>query len=192
VNPVFILGLGLAAIDGLTSAFVAMLVLAIIVIGSGAQGTPPDVSETAVLFIKKPPIRLLVSVAPDTAKPALLVPRQGFNDEQLAMLKPYTKNGRVEWVDCDNCRAQLLIIRPINVGWHLCLAYANTPGNFTESAPGAIELELELRTVTRTGKSAPLRTKEIFKIGDLWHGFQFNPTTNDAVQKVDDSRCSPT
>jgi hypothetical protein len=47
MNNSFVLALGLAAIDGLTSAFVAMLILALAVIGSGQ---PADVDATSVCF----------------------------------------------------------------------------------------------------------------------------------------------
>src|ERR1700681_2777696 len=103
MKPIFVLGLGLAAIDGLTSAFVAMLVLALVVIGSGAQEAPPDVSETVMFIVQKPAIRLLARISADAAPVSVLVPREGFQDERLPELEMYTRNGRVEWLNCDTC-----------------------------------------------------------------------------------------
>jgi hypothetical protein len=184
MNPIFILGLGLAAIDGLTSAFVAMLVLAMAVIGSGAREAPPDVSETAVFIIQKPAIRLLVSIAADTARPVVRAPRTSFLEERLSELEPYTNNGSVLWVNCDTCSPRLQINKPRSVSWRVCVASANTPGSFTESPLGSIKLKVS--TITKPGETSI--DDGPWNIADLWHAYEFNPTTR-TLQKGDQSKC---
>jgi hypothetical protein len=184
MNAVFILGLGLAAIDGLTSAFVAMLVLALVVIGSGASDAPPDISETAVLIVQKPAIRLLASIAADSAAPSLLVPREGFQDERVPELEIYTRSGRVEWLNCDTCSARLQINRPSNVLWRVCLVRANTPMGFTEAPIVSMDLTLSLVSGGVETKLPP----DKWDNKSEWHAYEFN-ATNKTFQKGDAKKC---
>lgn len=185
MNQAFVLGLGLAAIDGLTSAFVAMLVLAIAVIGSGEGGPPPDVSETSVLFIKKPVVRLLAGFAPGSSAPVLRVPIQSFDDDRIPELEVYTKQGRVNWLDCDRCTSQLRIDRPKDDVWRVCLAFANTPGNLTDGNPGLMTVELWMFS----GGAETVHLADTFGVDELWHAYQFKPTGKGAPQKIDAKDC---
>jgi hypothetical protein len=140
----------LAAIDGLTSAFVAMLILALAVIGSGEQsGAAPDISETTVLSIRKPIVNFLVRVAPKCNVFAQRVP--GVQTAgHLAEIDSFTRAGSVTWKDCSpllgdsNCLAQLIVDRPASGRWRIYLANSNTEANFTETPPKQVEVELLL------------------------------------------------
>src|SRR5689334_21818564 len=53
MNNAFKISLGIAAIDCLISAFVAILVVTISIIGTAEQGSALDVSKTVILSLKK-------------------------------------------------------------------------------------------------------------------------------------------
>lgn len=190
-NRSFVLALGLAAIDGLTSAFVAMLILALAVIGSGEQtGAAPDVSETTVLFIQKPLVNFLVRVAPKCNVIAQRVPGAQTSG-RLTEIDLYTKAGSVTWRDCspvldDNfCLAQLIIDRPVAGRWRIYLANSNTQANFTEKQPKQVDVQLQLSQGNQKGKLL----KESWKLDGTWNAFEFDPKGTGEIRKVDPSKC---
>jgi hypothetical protein len=190
-NRGFALALGLAAIDGLTSAFVAMLVLALAVIGSGEQtGAAPDTSETTVLSIRKPIINFLVRVAPACNVFAQRVPG-GQIKGRLTEIESYTKAGSVEWIDCTPnsgdsiCLAQLVINRPLSGSWRISLANSNTEGNFTERLPSQVDAQFQVVQGRKGGK----RFDFSWKLDGSWNSFEFDPKGNGEVKRVDPSKC---
>jgi hypothetical protein len=192
MNNGFALALGLAAIDGLTSAFVAMLVLALAVIGSGEQsGATADISGQTILYVRKPLINFLVRVAPTCKVFAQRVPR-GQADERLKEIESYTNGGSVRWIDCTPapgdtiCRAQLIINRPVRgEPWRIYFANANTENNFTEKPLNRVDVEFQ---VIRNGENAkPLN--EWWTLDGSWNAFEFSPTGTNEIKKVDASKC---
>lgn len=178
MNNSFILALGLAAIDGLTSAFVAMLILALAVIGSGQQGGSDTSTETALLNITRPRLNLLVRVSPDCGgQGALRAPIIGGKSERLEEIESFTKQGSVYWIEACNatdevCSSQLIVNNGLpDRPWCIDLAIGNTPLNFTDGPTKPINVTLTLVNGT---ESPPLEDKG-WKIDGCWHSYEFSP-----------------
>src|SRR5690242_17483153 len=119
MSYVFRLALGLAAIDGLTSAFVATLILAFAVIGSGESQSSPDMSATVVLSLKKVmsdkspmKIGLLAAIFKEPGAPMAVITHDvgGSTLSPIPTASQLTKGGSVLWFDCisdsDSCSSQ--------------------------------------------------------------------------------------
>lgn len=132
----FAMAIGLAAIDGLLCAFVAMLVVALVLIGSGESTGVPDITRSVVLQIdKRDPrpgkpmtaalllnlnvqsgsVKQRVLLAPDAAVRSRMTEVPGLRNGSLE------PGGRVVWQDCfedetsdyrGHCESRLLIARP--------------------------------------------------------------------------------
>jgi len=158
----FALSLGIAAIDGLTCAFVAMLVLALVLIGSGETTQAPDWTRSGILLIQKMddntaatqmPLLLLVDVQAGTGTHAssdvklnsdgTLLPLPGLS----GAVDP---GGSVSWADhtCSEsriCSAELFVALPREpTGWRVRLRIADTSGSFADDFPHSITLALHV------------------------------------------------
>jgi hypothetical protein len=160
MNASFILALGLAAIDGLTSAFVAMLIMALVVAGGngGAAGQETD-KALIVTVAKHAPVKLMVRLAAGEGKP---VPVYALDQNTFQTIKLSTNKdgGRILWRDCatspgGGCTAQLIIERPRDgQKWSMEFAIATTNAELTETMPRPIKLELKLAGGGASGNAA--------------------------------------
>ena len=177
MNNSFVLALGLAAIDGLTSAFVAMLILALSVIGSGQPAELEATSDGVSLLIRKPSIKFLVMVEPVCGGPnARRIPQNQPSTQRLREIENQTNGGTVYWIDtCSSddeaCSAQLLISRPRGKSWRIYLANSTTQKNFTEGSLGST-FEVKMTLITSSGQQQKLT--ETWALDDAWHGFDFS------------------
>jgi hypothetical protein len=193
MNNSFVLALGLAAIDGLTSAFVAMLILALAVIGSGQPADVDATSESVWLSIRKPSVKFLVIVEPVCGGTrAMRIPQDQPSMQRLRELESQTKQGTVNWIDScsaedDRCSAQLFINRPKSgQPWHIYLASADTQGKFTERAKGP-QIDVSIMLATTSGQLP--EKKEKWTIDDNWHAFKFSVTGAPTLQNADPFKC---
>ncbi|MBX5157665.1 hypothetical protein HJB89_11075 [Rhizobium sp. NZLR8] len=160
MNGGFVLALGLAAIDGLTSAFVAMLIMALVVAGGngGASGKETD-KALIVTIAKHAPVKLMVRLAAGDGKP---VPVYALdqNTFQTIDLSASTEGGRILWRDCSvspggGCTAQLIIERPQDgQKWTLQFAIATTDAELTETLSRPVKLDLKMAGGGAVGKAA--------------------------------------
>ena len=192
MNSGFVLALGLAAIDGLTSAFVAMLILALAVIGSGQSGTPQTSQETALLSIQKSSLKFSIAVEPVCGSDrSTRVPRGSLINERLREIESHTQNGSIIWIDScsasdEKCQAQLIINKPKKKErWRIYIANANTQGNFTERSKGPVNIE-----VTLANSLGSVKVPDAWPIDDNWHAYDFSPTETPEIRKVvDPTKC---
>lgn len=162
MSSVFRLALGLAAVDGLASAFVATLMLAFFVIGSGEQSAAVDFASSEVLLIKKSiasePMRLQLLVnlrsGPDSSY-TVIVPTPGSTGLMpVSDTVEFAKDGGVYWYDCrselQSCESQLVVTKPSRGKcWQVRISVASTPQSFAETFPGAIDIEATLMPLGR-------------------------------------------
>jgi hypothetical protein len=156
------LALGLAAIDGLTCAFVAMLILALVLIGPGETSSAPDLVESKSLTIRVTDmnqtgvgvdLRLLVDISVEGSSqvtPAFTVESQGRMTPLRTLQSHVNGNGRVWWQDCQalsghTCVAQLFVssIKQHERPWHIRLRVADSGNSFT-IGDGSYEIEASL------------------------------------------------
>jgi hypothetical protein len=156
------LALGLAAIDGLTCAFVAMLILALVLIGPGQTSAAPDVVESKSITIRitnsnqsldRVDLRLLadINVEGSTAAPAAFtVESQGRLFLIKALQNHVGPKGGVWWKDCQaqaggSCLAQLFVsaINQHERPWRIRLRVADSGDGFT-SGDGIYDIEASL------------------------------------------------
>lgn len=192
MNNGFVLALGLAAIDGLTSAFVAMLILALAVIGSGQPAEVDAKSESVWLSISKPSVKFLVMVEPVCGGiKAMRVPQDQPSMQRLREVESQTQQGTVNWIDScssedDRCSAQLLVNRPKSARpWRIYLASANTQKNFTERSIGPL-YDVKITLATSSGQ---IDIKQKWAIDDAWHAIEFSVSGTPNLQTVDPSKC---
>lgn len=179
----FAMALGLAAIDGLLSAFVAMLMLALVLIGSGeTSGGGPDWNRSTILLMEKSdprdagqPMRsrMLIDVyaqGEGRSLHACTVESAG-KLEEFDVLKPIA--GHVFWSDCSEntaskCEARLMIVSPKPGSmWLVRLRIADTFGGFSDDFPSTVNVKLTSYTKTAKGgtptaKPLALRDQLVF------------------------------
>jgi hypothetical protein len=186
VSHVFRLALGLAAIDGLTSAFVATLILAFSVIGSGERSSAPDMSATTIIEFKKSSyddasmkIGLLAAIY-TSSNAALSISsynRQAGGLLPISTASPLTKGGSVRWFDCTSefasCSSQLMITKPAKTCWVLKLSPATTMMAFSDFYPSKIKLESR---IFPRASGQPLDPIELLLDGS-WQSFQIDFTS---------------
>ena len=144
--------LGLAAIDGLTCAFIAILILALILIGPGSSPSASD-SDTAQMLLvhiegeggaaHSIDLRILVDVTVDgqpldldVESAGRLVRLRGF--EKRNLVRP---GGGVWWKDCQTtaanfCVAEMFVTKAKHnaTAWRIRLRVADAGDSFTASA----------------------------------------------------------
>jgi hypothetical protein len=160
----FALSLGIAAIDGLTCAFVAMLVLALVLIGSGETTQAPDWTSSGILLIQKMDdntaatqmtMLLLVDVqaGPGKDAPSDVKLNSDGTLQPLPHLSPAVeaaRGGRVSWADhtCSEsriCSAELFVTRPRQpTGWRVRLRIADTSGSLADDFPQSLSLSIHV------------------------------------------------
>jgi len=146
----FILALGLAAIDGLTSAFVAMLVLALVVTGGDGGAAGPGIGKSVVVtIVKRAPVKLMVRVGAGEGE-AVPVYALDQNTFQTIKLSARARVGRVMWRDCrisssGSCVAQMLIEQPLDhQKWRMELAIATTDTELSNALPKPVTLDVRV------------------------------------------------
>ncbi|MBK1838388.1 hypothetical protein JHL17_13290 [Azospirillum sp. YIM B02556] len=178
MSPMFRLALGLAAVDGLASAFVATLLLAFFVIGSGEQSAAIDVSASDVLLLKKS-----VAAGPMTVQILGILSGEGSSLNAQIIPNPahsgllpvtdareMTDKGLVYWFDCSSvaaaCQSQLVIIKPRrDKCWHFRISAANTSESFSDTFPSYIGIEVMLMPM---GGSKNAKTANLPVDGRSW------------------------
>jgi hypothetical protein len=154
------ISLGLAAVDGLLCAFVAILVLALVLIGSGTSVSAPDLIASHVLLFdinsvdqsrKSIDLRLLVDVgiqgAPDRSKPSV-----SSNGRMVVLsgLEQHLQHGSILWKDCQTldqgrCSAALFVTRPkIGERWRIRIRLADADNSFTTSSIPSYKIKATL------------------------------------------------
>jgi hypothetical protein len=144
----FAISLGLAAIDGLLCAFVAVLMLALVLIGPGISANAPDVMESQkLLFLIKNAdtaargidLHMLVDIKTEgSSDVASFTVESGGRMTQLKGLTRHVQaGGAIWWKDCQilagsECSATLFVtrIKP-NERWHVRLRVADAGNSFT-------------------------------------------------------------
>ena len=168
MSPVFRLALGLAAVDGLASAFVATLLLAFFVIGSGDQSAAISVAASDVLVVRKSALAgsmtvQLVARLEDEQHSvnAVITPVSGQSGlVQVTEARAMTDGGAVYWSDCESqsptCRSQLLITKPKRTCSHFRISAADTTRSFSDNFPRSIVVEATLIPLVEATASKPI------------------------------------
>jgi hypothetical protein len=144
----FAVSMGLAAIDGLLCAFVAMLMLALVLIGPGIATSAPDLTQAQALWFritkadedtKGIDLNLLVDIRADGSGDvgSLTVESGGRMTRLKGLIGQVQDGGEIWWKDCQvlagkECPAALFVTR-IKPGqrWRVRLRVADAADSFT-------------------------------------------------------------
>jgi hypothetical protein len=153
--------LGLAAIDGLTCAFIAILILALILIGVGSSPGAHDADPAQILMVHVAgdggsrlgiDLRLLVdvSVEGDFQHTAAFTVESAGSVAKLDALGEYAPGGGVWWKDCqtlstNECFAEMFVTKAKRGGpvWRIRFRVADSGDSFTTGG-GLYKLWLKL------------------------------------------------